>query len=77
MLTCDEVEELIEKHFPGDQILVEDMTGTSDHFAVSVVSARFEGLALLEQHRLIHEACKEHMGDGKPIHALKIKTKTP
>lgn len=78
MITVEEVEELLEAHFPGDEILVEDMTGTSDHFAVTVTSARFEGLPLLEQHRMIHEACKPEMQqNGGDIHALKIKTRTP
>lgn len=78
MITVEEVEDLLETHFPGGQIVVEDMTGTSDHFAVSVVSERFAGLSLLEQHRLVHQACADHMqGNGGGIHALKIKTQAP
>ena len=78
MITIEEVEDLLEAVFPGDEIVVEDMTGTSDHFAVSVVSARFEGLSRLDQHRLIHEVFKDHMqGAGGHVHALKIKTRTP
>jgi len=74
MITVEEVEELLEAEFPGDEIEVEDMTGTSDHFAVFVASKRFAGLGLLDQHRLVHKACQEHMGGA--IHALKIKTVT-
>ena len=78
MITIEEVEDLLEAQFPGDAIVVEDMTGTSDHFAVDVTSARFEGLSRLEQHRLIHEVFKDHMqGAGGHVHALKIKTRIP
>jgi stress-induced morphogen len=75
MITEEDLQEMLAVHFPGDEIVVQDMTGTSDHFDVRVVSARFEGLSLIEQHKLIHAACKEHMGGA--IHALKIKTLTP
>jgi stress-induced morphogen len=69
MITVEEVEDLLEAHFPGDAFRVEDMTGTSK---------RFEGLPLLEQHRLVHQACSAHMQqNGGDIHALKIKTSTP
>jgi stress-induced morphogen len=78
MITVEEVEDLLEAHFPGDAFRVEDMTGTSDHFAITVTSKRFEGLPLLEQHRLVHQACSAHMQqNGGDIHALKIKTSTP
>ena len=78
MITIEEVEGLLEAAFPGDEVHAEDMTGTADHFAVYVASKRFEGLPLLEQHRLIHAVFKDHMqGAGGAIHALKIKTQTP
>lgn len=75
MISTDDLHNMLEVHFPGDDIEVQDMTGTSDHFDVHVISERFNGLSLIEQHKLIHAACKEHMGGA--IHALKIKTETP
>ena len=42
------------------------------HFRIVCASERFEGLSLLEQHRLVHEAVGYPM-DGR-IHALQIKT---
>jgi len=78
MITIEEVEELLAEAFPGDEVHAEDMTGTSDHFAVFVESKTFEGLGLLEQHRMIHNVFTDHMqGAGGDIHALKIKTQTP
>ncbi len=45
------------------------------HFEALIVSRVFEGLALLEQHRLVNEA----LGDliGKEIHALTLRTIPP
>ena len=40
-----------------------------------IVSNLFEGKSLIEQHKLVHAACGEHLTQA--IHALKIKTSTP
>ena len=66
--------ELLEAAFPGDEVSVEDRTGGGDHFQVTVASARFEGLSLVEQHRLVYDALAAPLGDGT-IHELRIKTK--
>ena len=66
--------ELLEAAFPGDQVSVEDRTGGGDHFQVTVVSPRFDGLSLVEQHRLVYEALQAPLGDGS-IHELRIKTR--
>ena len=52
----------------------EDRTGTGDHFQVTVASARFDGLPLIEQHRLVNDALAAPLADGT-IHELRIKTK--
>jgi stress-induced morphogen len=41
---------------------------------VIVASPRFEGLPLVEQHRLVYDALAEPLADGT-IHELRIKTK--
>jgi stress-induced morphogen len=41
-----------------------------------VKAPQFEGLARIEQHRLVKAAVKERFDDGT-IHALSIKTKAP
>ena len=66
--------ELLEAAFPGDQVSVEDRTGGGDHFQVSVASARFDGLSLVEQHRLVYDALAEPLADGT-IHELRIRTR--
>jgi BolA protein len=52
-----------------------DRTGTLDHFSVRVVSDAFNGKSLLDRHRMIYDAVKEPMQDGR-IHALEIKAET-
>jgi stress-induced morphogen len=63
--------------FPDAQAVdVVDRTGGGDHFHVTVVSTRFEGISLLEQHRLVNEALADPLRDGT-IHELRITTRRP
>ena len=69
------LEELLRDAFPdAGTVAVADRTGGGDHFHVTVVSARFAGLSLLEQHRLVYGALAEPMADGT-IHELRITTR--
>ena len=66
---------LLEEAFPdAAELAVEDRTGTGDHFQVTVVTASFDGLPLLDQHRRVNDALAAPLGDGS-IHELRIKTK--
>jgi stress-induced morphogen len=66
---------LLEQAFPGAaEVAVDDRTGTGDHFQVTVVTAEFDGLPLLDQHRRVNDALAAPLGDGS-IHELRIKTK--
>jgi stress-induced morphogen len=73
-MAVDRLRGLLEQAFPGDDVGVEDRTGGGDHFQVTVASTRFEGLPLLEQHRLVNEALAAPLADGT-IHELRIRTK--
>ena len=65
----------LRKAFPDASTLdVVDRTGGGDHYLVTVASPRFEGLSLVEQHRLVYDALAEPLADGT-IHELRIKTK--
>jgi stress-induced morphogen len=71
----DRLRPLLEQAFPNAaELSVEDRTGGGDHFQVTVASPRFQGLPLLEQHRLVNEALAAPLADGT-IHELRIKTK--
>jgi len=74
-MAVDRLESLLRAAFPdANELRVEDRTGGGDHFQVTIASPRFEGLSLLDQHRLVNEALAEPLRDGT-IHELRIKTK--
>ncbi|KAB5532869.1 hypothetical protein PHYPO_G00125090 [Pangasianodon hypophthalmus] len=49
--------------------------GSESHFRVLVVSSRFEGLSLLQRHRLVNETLSHELSTS--VHALAIQAKTP
>ena len=71
----ERLQTLLEGAFPdAEDLEVVDRTGGGDHFHVTVVSPRFAGLSLLDQHRLVYDALAAPLADGS-IHELRIKTK--
>ena len=69
------IRELLEAAFPGAaSVAVEDRTGGGDHFQVTVVSADFDGVSLIDQHRRVNAALARPLADGS-IHELRIRTK--
>ena len=71
----ERLETLLREAFPEPaEVEVIDRTGGGDHFHVTVVSQRFRGLSLVDQHRLVYETLAEPLADGT-IHELRISTK--
>jgi stress-induced morphogen len=68
------IQTLLERAFPGAEVTVTDRTGGGDHFHVAVVSESFDGLSLVEQHRLVNRALEAPLADGT-IHELRITTR--
>ena len=74
MTATETLETLLRQAFPdASELSVEDRTGGGDHFQVTVASAGFDGLSLVEQHRLVYDALAAPLADGS-IHELRIKT---
>jgi len=74
-MATEPLQHLLQEAFPdATELRVEDRTGGGDHFQVIVVTRRFDGLPLLEQHRLVNDALAEPLRDGT-IHELRIKTR--
>jgi stress-induced morphogen len=66
---------LLLEAFPGaEELDVADRTGGGDHFHVTVRASRFNGLSLVDQHRLVYEALASPLADGT-IHELRITTR--
>ena len=49
--------------------------GTETHFSVKIVASCFEGLSLVQRHKMIYTLLASEMSNG--IHALSLDTKTP
>ena len=73
-MVADPIRALLQEAFPDGTIDVVDRTGGGDHFHVTVSSAAFDGLSLVEQHRLVNRALAAPLADGT-IHELRITTK--
>ena len=73
MISEEEVKNMILSALPGSTVEVRDMTGTRDHFAISVVSPAFQGKTLVEQHKMVFSALQGEM--DRRIHAVQLKTR--
>lgn len=75
MIEPDVLHRELEKAFPGAAIDITDLTGTQDHYQVSIVAEAFRGQTRMRQHKLVYEALGALMHG--PIHALSLKTSAP
>lgn len=73
-MAADTIRTLLQQAFPDGTIDVFDRTGGGDHFHVSVSSAAFDGVSLVDQHRMVNRALAAPLADGT-IHELRITTK--
>jgi stress-induced morphogen len=74
-MEAEAIRAVLARAFPNAvELDVEDRTGTGDHFQVTVSTAEFDALTLLDQHRRVNDALAAPLGDGS-IHELRIKTK--
>lgn len=71
----EELAAMIEAALPGAEVQMVD-EGGGDHLRAIVAAPQFEGLATIDQHRLVRSAVRERMDDGT-IHALSITTSAP
>ena len=60
---------------PDADVVLNDMTGTQDHWEARIVAASFEGMSRVARQRAIYGALGELMHG--PIHALSLQTITP
>lgn len=75
MADLAEIKAMIERALPDSEVEVVD-EGGGDHLRATVVSAQFEGLSRIDQHRLVKAAVQDRFDDGS-IHALSISTSVP
>lgn len=75
MIDPNELGRLLREAFPGAVVEITDLTGTRDHYQVSIVAETFRGESRMRQHKLVYAALGELMRG--PIHALSLKTSAP
>ena len=74
-MATDPLRALLEQAFPGaEELEIIDRTGGGDHFHVIVQTDRFDGLSLIDQHRMVNDALAAPLADGT-IHELRITTR--
>ena len=73
-MAANVIRDLLMEAFPEGVVDVEDRTGGGDHFQVTIVSDAFNGLSLIQQHKLVNAALASPLADGT-IHELRIRTK--
>jgi stress-induced morphogen len=71
----DELKAALLRAFPGADVEILDLTGTSDHYQARIVATAFEGKGKLEQHRMVYAALGDAMKG--PVHALALNTYSP
>ena len=74
-MAADEIARLIKESFPDAEIRIEDLAGDGNHYAANIVSEAFRGKSRVQQHQMVYEALKGHMGGT--LHALALKTAAP
>jgi stress-induced morphogen len=75
MIEPDALQRALEAAFPGSEVQITDLTGTRDHYQVSIVAEAFRGQSRMQQHRLVYRALGELVGGA--IHALSLQTAAP
>lgn len=72
----EHLEQRLREAFEGiHHLLVEDLTGSQDHYRVTIVATDFEGLSRVAQHQRVYRSLGDWMYG--PIHALALDTHTP
>ena len=75
MIAPADIERRIKTAVPDAAVAIRDLTGTSDHYHLRVVSAAFEGMPSLDRHRMVHAPLRDVLGGA--LHAIELVTKTP
>ena len=75
MIEPDALRSALQTAFPGAEVQITDLTGTRDHYQVSIVAEAFRGQSRMQQHRLVYGALGGLVGGA--IHALSLQTAAP
>ena len=74
MIAKQTVEELLKVNFAQAEILVQDLTGTQDHYKVVIISDAFLQKSRVQRQQMVNQALAEPLKG--PLHALTMETLT-
>ncbi|XVN42098.1 MAG: BolA/IbaG family iron-sulfur metabolism protein [Candidatus Rickettsia vulgarisii] len=75
-ISAGKLEEIIRNSFPNAKIKIKDYLGNQDHYSLKIEDSSFEGLSLVNQHKMVKKALTEIMNSNE-LHAITIETITP
>ena len=52
----NKIKKLLKEKIEDSKVFIQDMTGSDNHFNLIIISSKFEGLALIEQHKVVYKA---------------------
>ena len=73
-MTKEDILKRLTLNFKKSKIEVNDMTGQNNHFSILVLSKKFEGISLIDRHKMIYSIFKKEIINE--IHALQIQAFT-
>jgi len=68
----DKLYSLLKGSFADAEVIIQDLAGDGDHYAVTVKSPAFKGMTRVQQHKMVYDALQGAM--AAELHALAIKT---
>lgn len=75
MMPIEDLRSKLEATFSEDVIQLTSPMQDNNHFQCVIVSPRFEGKTMVEQHQLVYQALGDAMDEA--VHALALRTYTP
>ena len=76
-MNIDQMKQRLQAFYPDSNLITDievfDLTGTANHWEVTVKSPKFHGLSRIEQHQHVMKAFEAELKTGE-VHALSIKT---
>ncbi|MCM2283113.1 MAG: BolA/IbaG family iron-sulfur metabolism protein [Bdellovibrionaceae bacterium] len=72
-MTPEQMKVRLQTAYPDGVIEVTDLTGTHDHYQVSIMSGAFKGMTRIQQHKHVMTVFDPELKTGE-VHALTIKT---
>ncbi|MFY9589277.1 BolA/IbaG family iron-sulfur metabolism protein [Rickettsia endosymbiont of Halotydeus destructor] len=71
-ISIEQLEATLRKNFPDSIIKITDLVGDQDHYSLEISDHQFNGLTLINQHKLVKNALGEIL--NTKLHAITIKT---